>query len=293
MKILDRTIALNFNSLLLRSYADEADADLVDDTDVVEDEEVDEGFFAGLLTDEEVEEEDDVSSELLTVDEDDEVQEPVVAEEAPVVTEDAVVEPVVEAIEPVVEQPEGSSETVEAETPNFEEEVTKYKGELEKQYAISDEDAEQILTDPQLVLPKLMANMHLAMLQQVGKMMQDNMPSIVENTVKQSTTRDKRMAQLQERYPDLVTKENEAIATTALKTISQLHPGITFEAMLDKLGPIAQALMGKEAQAPAKGSTVVPIAKPKPHIPTRGTSTATARVKPKGDSMASFIDQII
>lgn len=289
MRTQDNSIA----SLLLRTYADaDAGDDIVvpeppAEDDVVEDDS-DTDFFSNLITDNEVE--DLEPSEPIAVDNDDEEEEEVVEVEEEPVAEVPVETPVAEP-EPVVEQPVVVEEPVaEVPAPSFDEELDKYKGELQKQYAISDEDAEQILTDPQVVLPKLMANMHLAMLQQVASMMQSNMPQLVESTVKQTTARDTQLSKFKARYPELLTKENEKVATTALQTIKQLHPNITFDEMLDKVGPLANALMGKEAVAKPAPK---PVAKPKPHIATRGTSTATPPVKPKGDAMSSFIDNLI
>lgn len=204
---------------------------------------------------------------------------------------------------PVVEQPkveqkpteveksvvtEPSEEDVKRQQEAFQQQVDAYRGELQKQYAISDEDADAILTDPKVVLPKLMANMHLAMLQQVGQLMQQMTPSLVQQQVHTVNTTQERLKAFSAKYPDLVSPENQEITVQAVRLVKQLHPKATFEELMEKAGPVAYSLLGK-AQAPAPASTKQTAAKVKPHIPAKQTTSAPAKPATPSDPTEAFL----
>jgi hypothetical protein len=209
------------------------------------------------------------------VENNDEVETPVIEQQPDPVVPAVVDEPakIVEEVKPVeVVKPVETPEAVEQRT---KQQVETYRSELQKAYAISDEDADAILTDPKTVLPRLMANMHLTMLQQVGQFVQSAMPDLVQNQVRTVSQVDSRMQTFAEKYPDLVTKENQSYATEALQVVKRLYPKASFEEMLDKVGPVAYSLMGKAAPvAAAPAAAPVSQAKPKPFLSQAKPSTA-------------------
>lgn len=188
---------------------------------------------------------------------------------------------------PVVEQ--APVEQKPAKTPEEEKaEVERFMGELQKQYAISDEDADAILTDPKTVLPKLMANAHAMILQQVGSFIQQAMPAIVQSQVRNVSTTDQRLAEFQQMYPDLATPENQAVAMAAIQTVKQANPGIGYSDMLKKVGPVAYALLGKTMSVEKK-----PLqAKPKPHIPAKTSTSTTAPKEKSSDPTTAFFESL-
>lgn len=182
---------------------------------------------------------------------------------------------------PVEQKPVKTAEEEQAE-------VERFMGELQKQYALSDEDADAVLTDPKTVLPKLMANVHAMILQQVGAFIQQAMPTMVQSQVRNVSTTDQRLAEFQQMYPDLATPENQAVAMAAIKTVKQANPNIGYAEMLKKVGPVAYALLGKTMSVEKKA----PAAKPKPHIPAK-TSTSTALPKEKSsDPTTAFFESL-
>lgn len=224
-----------------------------------------------------------------------EVKEPA-AKEAPVVetgVKPVVEQPVVEQKPTVVEKPvvnEPSEEDVKKQQEAFQSQVEAYRGELQKQYAISDEDADAILTDPKVVLPKLMANMHLAMLQQVGQLMQQITPGLVQQQVKTVGVTEQRLKVFSEKYPDLVAPENQEIAVQAVRLVKQLHPNASFEELVEKAGPVAYSLLGKAV--PTATQVAAPTqtaAKPKPHIPAKQTTSAEAKKPLPSDPTEAFL----
>lgn len=204
----------------------------------------------------------------------------------PVVEQPKVEQKPTKTEEPVVTEP--SEEDVKRQQEAFQQQVDAYRGELQKQYAISDEDADAILTDPKVVLPKLMANMHLAMLQQVGQLMQQMTPSLVQQQVHTVNTTQERLKAFSAKYPDLVTPENQEITVQAVRLVKQLHPKASFEELMDKAGPVAYSLLGK-AQTPASAPAKQTAAKVKPHIPAKQTTSAPAKPASPSDPTEAFL----
>lgn len=198
--------------------------------------------------------------------------------------EAAVEEPSVEPEVPEVqEQPEPEPEFTAEQ---MQERVNAWKGELEKQFAISDEDADLLASDPQKVFPKLAANLYMAAMQGVSQMLQQQLPRQVEQVQTQVVQRNKALEMFQSRWSDLVKPENEAYTVTALKTVKQQYPNASLEEVIEKAGVVAYALKGQ----PVPGA---PVAKPKPkatvHKPAKPSSAvSTPVVKPKLDEQTDW-----
>ena len=182
----------------------------------------------------------------------------------------------VEQEEETEEEEEEIPPTPEVDPEKQKQEIEKFSSELQKLYAISEEDADAILTDPAAVLPRLMANANMIMLKQVGQMMQQfqqNLPNVINQTMVQKSAETERVDALKKAYPELMTDEAVPYVVQAVNTIRQSNPKIKFDALIKKVGPVAHALMGtmpvvKQEQEPAK----VP---PKPvprHIQARESS---------------------
>lgn len=159
--------------------------------------------------------------------------------------------------------------------------VTKFRGELEKQYAISQEDADLILSDPQTVLPKLMTNMHLAVLQSVGNLLQQSLPNLISRQVQSDTVTQTRLQTFSQKWPELVQDEAGQKATmAAIQALRQAEPTIGFEAMVERVGPLAYQLLGKQLPQATPAQEPAPVkAVPKPHRPAKSTSTSSQPAK--------------
>ena len=262
--------------------------------------------FLATLAGEEQEESDDLFASLF--DEQDEEEDDVDIEETDEVTpeptddgDQADVEEVKDEPQqkPVVEQPKGQDtpEPKDAPKPKVEEPVVKqetkpkeeekpfdveaYKGELQKLYALSKDDADALLTDPETVLPKLMANAHLQMLNHIGQFVQAQMqqlPTVVKQTVESSTVEKQRLSAFAEAHPDLVTDEAAPFVVQAITALKQAKPDITFDEIVKRVKPVAYTLMGKEMPTQQLAPVQQPVTKPKPFVPGRPTSVAPSKV---------------
>lgn len=273
-----------------------------DDVEELDDKDPDdlEDFFAQLAdepadhssdTSEEEEEEEEpeaVAGDEAKVDEPEVEDKPVKEEpskdvpEATAVEEQPKVEPVVEEVVVPEVSPEEQQKQYE-----------QVMGELQKAYAISDEDADAILTDPKTAIPKLMANAHVKMMQTFHNMVQHMVPTLIDTHQTQSTSRQTLVQKFSAAWPDLVGKEHEQVVVAAIQTVRQLNPNIDTDTLIKKVGPVAYSIMGK--QAPAEQPPKAPVAKPKPkpHVPVRSRETSPAKSVTSGDPVADFIGSLL
>lgn len=220
---------------------------------------------------------------------DDEVK-PVVA---PVVKDT----PEVTAAAPVVEQqtdPVVTPTPVEAPVKTDAERQKEYDDtirELEKVYAISDEDADAILTDPKTVLPQMQARAHVLMVQTMHNMITALVPQLIQQVGNEQTTKKTLMDQFAAAWPDLVSKDVEPTVIQAVVSVRKQYPNASQEELIKKVGPVAYALLGKEA--PVKQITPVPAAAPKakarPFTPAK-QQAAPPKTLPSDPMGAFFAD---
>lgn len=209
--------------------------------------------------------------------------------EQPVVQDTPKEEPKVEA--PKVEAPK---EEPKPEEPQPEFDVEAYKGELQKMYAITQDDADALLAEPEKTLPRLMSNMHLMMMNHVAHYIEAKMkalPDVINTTVKASTAQEQQMAKFAEVHADLVTEEAAPYVVQAINTLRQVNPKITFDEILTKVKPVAYALMGKEVPGTQSGTVPKATVVPKPHVATRPSSAPAP--KPKVTGQAAFFESLI
>lgn len=197
-----------------------------------------------------------------------------------------VVDPVVAPV--VAEAPkEPTAEEQEAQ-------LAVFRGALEQQYALTDEDAEAVLTDPKTTLPRLMANVHMQMMSQFAQMLQVVVPQILDVTTKQSQTKQSINDQFAKRWPDIAADEaGKDLVVTAIRTVKAAHPTATLDVVIEKVGPVYYALSGKSPAAPAPAAPP-PKAPPKarPHTPARSVVTPP-KPQTTGNAVTDFIGSLL
>jgi len=173
--------------------------------------------------------------------------------------------------------------------------LNQVRGALEQQYALTDEDAEAVLTDPKGTLPRLMANVHLQMMAQFAQMMQVAVPQIVEATTKQSQTKQSINDQFAKRRPELASDTSARdTVITAIRTVKSANPTAPLDQVIEKVGPVAYALLGKQMPVPAPANQPPKqTAKPKarPHTPAKAVTSPPKTQST--DSLVAFIDTLL
>lgn len=170
-----------------------------------------------------------------------------------------------------------------------------FRGALEQQYALSDEDAEAVLTDPKNTLPRLMANVHMQMMSQFAQMMQVVVPQILDVTTKQSQTKQSVNEQFAKRWPDIAADEaGKDLVVSAIRTVRAAHPTATLDQVIEKVGPVYYALSGKSPAAPAPAPAPAKVAPPKarPHTPARSVVTPP-KPQTTGNAVTDFIGSLL
>ncbi|QGH73588.1 MAG: lipid binding protein [Siphoviridae sp. ct7UA22] len=202
---------------------------------------------------------------------------------------------------PKVEPQETPKPPVEQPKPQTQEEINAqfeaYKGALEKDFALSKEDADLIVSDPEKVFPRLMTNFYMRVMNDVYQMhqqSQNQLPQVIEQTTKAVETKTKAIDAFQSRWPDLLsTPEGQEAAAQAAVIARKRTPNASLKDIVESSGRIAYSILGKDVpqQAPAQQqANAQPAVKPKPHSPasTKGAAVKTQQLSAEEAFFASI-----
>ena len=162
--------------------------------------------------------------------------------------------------------------------------VAQLRDALAAQYTLSDDDADLLLTDPQKVLPKLLANMQMQSLQMMQQINAQALPDRIQAIQAQQMAQQSLETKFVSRWPGL---KNVPIAQlkTAVQVAAQTRAeGATQDELIEKVGQLVYTIRGE--QAPAQAAARV-VAKPKPHTQVRGSSPME-KPKPANEQEAFF-----
>lgn len=158
-----------------------------------------------------------------------------------------------------------------------------YVGELVKTYALSEEDAQKALMQPEEVLPKLAANLHANVVSEVIRHVQAAMPTWINNATSQSSVEVKARNDFFSANPDLNKPEYEQAVLTAGKLFRQLNPKAKPDEAIKAIGRLTRVSLG--LPEPTGGETTTTNAPAKPFRPARpggsGTPPAPRRTQTK------------
>lgn len=164
-------------------------------------------------------------------------------------------------------------------------EETRLRGELEKAYAFSEEEALAFQTEPELVLPKLAANLHMQITKDVMAGIQSILPSLMTNISAASTAEQTARNQFYSVNPDLANPQFE----DAIIQCGKLFRSVNKDAPADRaailIGNMARQALGLpslqavQSTTTASGSVTNPVQpqvtqKIMPFSPSRGGSGA-------------------
>lgn len=199
--------------------------------------------------------------------------------EAEVTTEDEVGE---EGSEDEVSEGEGEEETVEGEeeavkeeeplAPDEEAQAEEYRGfreNLEKDFAISEEDAMLLVTEPESVMPKLAANLYERVVTDVMRAVQNQVPQLVTGM----RTAEAQTTELRSKFysinPGLESADVAAVESMIPQyadLIRKQTPNLTQDELIRKVGTVIGAALGVDA-GKKKVIAPSPQGKPKPAAP--------------------------
>lgn len=187
-------------------------------------------------------------------------------------------EPVVPEPEPVAaEAPEEPTPPQEPEQPQApvvsDEEVAKlrerYVDDLSNRYKMSEEDSDKFLTDVNSVLPRLAAEMHANVVQEVTQMftnsLQTMLPPMMEQYTTQRETRQRGEQEFYGQWPEL--KGHEDRVRQIVSSYRQLNPQANREQVFRDAGIQAWMAVGLDPASLAAKLTPEPEPTPQPVAP--------------------------
>lgn len=165
--------------------------------------------------------------------------------------------------------------------PNYQEWRANKEVELaEKTYSINDEDAAKLLTEPETVLPRMAARMHMEVMENAMRAVQAMIPQMMRQV--QNTERVENSAKnlFAEKNPDLVDPKLEPVILELGMVYRRVNPSTPADVAAVAIGNLVRASLGMVAPQPAgvpPGVVAAPMTTPAvPFTPARGGSGVTS-----------------
>lgn len=224
---------------------------------------------------------------------------PVPEVKAPVATDDKETPPAVEpdksVSQPTQVQEIETEEVPAARTPEQEAQVLGQLQEaLSKQYVLSEEQADLLVTDPNKVVPQLLAQMHMNVLSHALRMVQESLPQQFTQHTERVLAEQKLNDQFSAAFPDLSLSDKEVnqAVTQAVALVKTQMPKATMEEKIQRVGALTRVLLGKSALTEqAVQQPVSRPAAPQPVSPSRTAPASRSYTAPAKDQWAGLIDE--
>lgn len=138
------------------------------------------------------------------------------------------------------EDEDGDDETVKEHTP---EEVAAMRSEYIDQFAerfkLSEEDAEAFRTEPETVLPKMMAKVHTETVEMMTNIMRANLPQLVRQQLDYAQKSTSVEQQFYSKFADLDTPKGRKMVEQVAKTYRAANPKAKLEEAIEDIGYLA------------------------------------------------------
>lgn len=148
-------------------------------------------------------------------------------------------EPVQESAVPTNQTPDG---------PPAEELLKQYVADLESSYSIPEELSEKLQTEPEKVLPKLAAQVHMRVAQEIYRYMQAQLPEFIDGYV-QTMSREMQAKQaFFSKWPDLAPYEDKVVEIGMM--YRKMNPKASPDEVIQRVGELATNMLGLNKQQP-------------------------------------------
>lgn len=202
-----------------------------------------------------------------------------VAESPAVIAEPAPVVEAVQAAAPVV-APVALAEPSVTEA----EQETSDLANLEALYGLTDAEAEALATEPELVLPKMLAKQHLRMTKSILASVQSVLPQMMQASAQSASVETAARNQFFSANKDLDKPEYQAAILQVGKMFRQVNPKATSEVAVQRIGEMVRMSLGLPVQSVGAVETIVPPAPAvpavRPFTPARGGSGSSVSATP-------------
>lgn len=147
--------------------------------------------------------------------------------------------------------------------------------ELEQQYAINEEDATALLTEPETVLPKMAARMHMEVLESSMRAMQAMMPVMMQQVQEVTNTNNSAKTLFESVNPDLANPQYQNAIFELGATYRRVNATASPEEACRAIGALVRSALN--LSGPAGNTPTVPTvqspAAPRPFTPARGSGS--------------------
>lgn len=160
-------------------------------------------------------------------------------------------------------------------------------------YAVSDEDAAKLLTEPEVVLPQLAARLHMEVLENAMRAMQAMMPEVMRSVQTYEKTETEARSLFHQANPDLADPQLEPAIFEMGKIYRKLNSNATPDVASIAIGNLVRASLGIAAPQPGAGAPPVLQTKPVsfiPFTPTRGSAGGVPPAKGVWEQLAEDMD---
>lgn len=206
---------------------------------------------------------------------------PVVTAEAPAV----IAKPAV-----VVAAPEAPAVPAVATRTDAEQETADLAS-LEALYGLTEAEAEALATEPELVLPKMLAKQHLRMTKSILASVQSVLPQMMHASTQSATVETAARSQFFSVNRDLANPEYESAILQIGKMYRQVNPKASAEVAVQKIGEMVRLSLGLPMVGTAAAPVVSAAPAPRPFTPARGGSGSRAPATPSvWDELAAADD---
>lgn len=182
-----------------------------------------------------------------------------------------------------------------AEPPKMEELRANAEKHLLTAYALSPEDADKMVSAPEEVVPKLMAKLHMDVLQAaVGGIMaylHNQVPQVVTTTMQQSRDRARLQKQFFAAWPMLGKKDHADTVRNVLRTYVSQNPTASAEQTIREAGAAAMIALRLPLPGMPTAAPAVPTSSPHTPLAVGGSSAAMPGLK-KG-AFEQFAEELV
>lgn len=155
--------------------------------------------------------------------------------------------------------------------------------QLAKQYELSEEDADKMLTAPDEVLPRLAANLHVGITRSVANIVRVMLPNVIEQHLGQREARTSFYSQVESVNADLA--NYRPLVDKARQLVSQLKPDLPQDQLAQNVAALVTESLGTGEAKPSADKTKSPPARVRAKVRPRkpvAARTRPGKVKAKG-----------
>jgi len=172
---------------------------------------------------------------------------------------------------------------LERNAPQFE------KAVAERVYALRPEEIEALQSEPEKIVPQLMARAHVNIVRNVVSTLAAQLPQVVHGLIAASKQHQTLQDKFYEAWPQLDPKKHGPDVAKMAAAYRQLNPNATFEEMVRTVGAQSVVALGLLAQTPTKVAAV----KAPAFQPAASSAAAGGALVPPENGFAEFARYVL